>query len=495
MKRISHTLLLTLLLLPLAAITLTLSACDDEEQFTTDPTATIAFSQDTISFDTLFSRTISTTQRFCVYNHGSKSLRLSTVTLASGGTSGFMINVDGQSGDNIQDVAIGDGDSIFVFVKVLLSAQQSTTPVLCSDDIIFRLESGQESKVHLQASGQDCEVKTAYTFTSDTTLTSVGLPIVVFDSLVVAPTATLTLQEGTTLYFHNGATLIVHGSLRVNGKADSPVIFRGDRLDRMFTYLPYDRLENQWGGITLTPSSHDNHIDHADIHSSSSGLLCQRPSDSLSVTNTVIHNIGGYGLYLEDCRATIANTQVSNCRYDCVNIVGGSTLFYHCTLAQFCPWTADRGSALTISDFTYTATESQPNSSATESEPTIVPIERAHFYNCLVTGYANDEVYASFKEEKEDRQVRFHHCVLLTDVKDPTYFDTCVSDSPDSITYRDTHFRTFDTHAFLYDFRLDSLSTARAKGSPDYSRLFPTDPDGNERGDRPDAGCYQYPLQ
>ena len=245
MKRISHPLLLTLLLLPLAAITLTLSACDDEEQFTTDPTATIAFSQDTISFDTLFSRTISTTQRFCVYNHGSKSLRLSTVTLASGGTSGFMINVDGQSGDNIQDVAIGDGDSIFVFVKVLLSAQQSTTPVPCSDDIIFRLESGQESKVHLQASGQDCEVKTAYTFTSDTTLTSVGLPIVVFDSLVVAPTATLTLQEGTTLYFHNGATLIVHGSLRVNGKADSPVIFRGDRLDRMFTYLPYDGLENQ----------------------------------------------------------------------------------------------------------------------------------------------------------------------------------------------------------------------------------------------------------
>lgn len=468
------------------ALAMSVCACNDDEEFTTDPAATISFSRDTVSFDTIFTKTISVTERFCVYNRGSKSVRLASVALASGGTSGFMINVDGQSGEVVRDVPISDGDSIFVFVKVKLDEQHSDRPVLNSDDIVFTLESGVESSVRVEASGQDCEAKQGYTLTRDTTLTSVGLPLVVFDSLVVAENATLTMEEGTTLYFHNGANLVVRGSLKVRGTKDNPVTFRGDRLDWMFSYLPYDRLNNQWGGIMFMPSSCGINIDYADIHSGSGGIECKQVKDLLTITNTVIHNMGGYGLRLEDCNATVANSQITNCKYDCVNIVGGNTQFYHCTIGQFYPWSANRGCGLAIYDFISSGEDGE------DGDPVMHPIEQSQFYNCFVTGYSKDEVYAFYKGDKEELNVNFHNCVLLTDLKDEKFFDSCVTDHKDSLKYQQTNFRTFDTHAFIYDFRLDSLSTARGKGSTEYSRLYPTDMDGNPREDKPDAGCYQY---
>ena len=141
------------------ALSMSVCACNDDEEFTTDPAATISFSRDTVSFDTIFTKTISVTERFCVYNRGSKGVRLASVALASGGTSGFMINVDGQSGEVVRDVPISDGDSIFVFVKVKLDEQHSDRPVLNSDNIVFTLESGVESSVRVEASGHDCEAK------------------------------------------------------------------------------------------------------------------------------------------------------------------------------------------------------------------------------------------------------------------------------------------------------------------------------------------------
>ena len=123
-----------ILLKALLAVLLTtvMSACSDDEQFTADRNAVLSFSQDTLSFDTIFTGITSTTERVLVYNHNSKGLHIANVRLESGGTSGFMINVDGQNGTSINDVQVLKRDSIFLFVKVNLPANSSMAPMQSS---------------------------------------------------------------------------------------------------------------------------------------------------------------------------------------------------------------------------------------------------------------------------------------------------------------------------------------------------------------------------
>ncbi|MDE5998685.1 MAG: right-handed parallel beta-helix repeat-containing protein, partial [Bacteroidaceae bacterium] len=157
MKRLTHrTLSLGIALMMLFPILI--CSCSDEEEFTSDRNALLTFSTDTVSFDTLFMEVTSATERFCIYNPNSKGLRINHVRFASGGTSGFMMNVDGQSGSVIQDVQVYGKDSAFVFVKVNIPMQSSVKPTQVTDAIIFTLESGAEQKVQLVAYGQRANV-------------------------------------------------------------------------------------------------------------------------------------------------------------------------------------------------------------------------------------------------------------------------------------------------------------------------------------------------
>lgn len=450
-------------------------SCSDEEEFTADRGYILNFSQDTVSFDIVFTGVISRTERVLVYNRNSKGLRIKKVQLESGGTSGFMINVDGQNGTSINDVQVLKKDSAFLFVKVNLPETSSMESTDIIDAVIFTLESGVQQKVVLEASGQNKQELHAQVLKEDKVMTANELPYIIYDSLVVAENASLHIKEGTTLYFHNGASLIVHGSLKVEGTQEKPVTFRGDRLDKMFVYLPYDRLENQWGGIYLFPTCKECDINYADIHSGNYGLVCDSIEGKVNIANTVIHNVAGYGLYLKECNALVSNTQISNSRYDCVSVYGGNSDFYHCTFAQFYPWKADRGNALYVSNY------------IGEEEHLI---QTANFYNCLVTGYADDEVYGHPGDKPFN--LNFYNCVLLTDVSDATYFHDCIGETKDSETYKEKNFLTFDTHAYIYDFRLTPNSIARGKASTAYSASYPTDRLGMTRGEKPDAGCYQY---
>lgn len=451
-----------------------ISSCSDDEQMTTDHGAQLSFSQDTVSFDTIFSGITSPTERVRVYNKNDKGLCIKNVRLGSGGTSGFMLNVDGQNGTSINDVQVLKKDSVFLFVKVNIPTSSAKQPTKITDTVIFTLESGVQQKVVLEASGQNMTPLTGKVLEDDMVMSADDIPYVIYDSLVVAKDATLRITEGTTLYFHNGASLIVHGSLKIEGTQEKPVTLRGDRLDKMFDYLPYDRLENQWGGIYLFPTCKECTINYADIHSGNYGLVCDEANGKVSLSNSVIHNVAGYGLYLKECDALVTNTQISNTKFDCVGIYGGKADFYHCTIAQFYPWKADRGNALYVSN--YIGDEEHL-------------IQSVNFYNSFITGYADDEVYGNPGDKQLN--LNFYNCVLLTDVSNATYFHECVGESKDAEAYKEKNFKTFDTHAYIYDFRLDSVSVARGKASTAYSTSYPIDRLGVSRGEKPDAGCYQ----
>ena len=105
------------------------------------------------------------------------------------------------------------------------------------------------------------------------------LPVVVYGGIRVDSAATLTIAPGTQLYFHENAGLQVFGSLKIEGEKDREVVMRGDRLDHMFDYLPYDRTPGQWQGIRLMPSAHDCRISFADIHSAYNAVMIE-PGDA-----------------------------------------------------------------------------------------------------------------------------------------------------------------------------------------------------------------------
>ena len=137
--------------------------------------------------------------------------------------------------------------------------QNSEEPQLVSDNLVFALESGVEQKVNLRAFSWDAMKLNSLEVKEDKLLEST-LPVVVYGGIRVDSAATLTIAPGTQLYFHENAGLQVFGKLKIEGEKDREVVMRGDRLDHMFDYLPYDRTPGQWQGIRLMSSAHDCRI-------------------------------------------------------------------------------------------------------------------------------------------------------------------------------------------------------------------------------------------
>ena len=473
-------------------IAMAVSGCRDEQRFSTDPNHRLAFSTDTVAFDTLFTEVSSATQAFLIYNRNRADLRIAHAALSGGEHSPYRVNMDGMAGTTFSDLAIRGGDSMYVFVEVTVDPRGEDAPFEVKDSMLFTLESGATQQVLFTAGGQDATVLRGVTFDSDTRLTALR-PYLIYDSLCVADGSTLYMAPGTRLYFADGVEVQVYGRIEAVGKADSLVLFRGARTDRMFSYLPYDRLSAQWGGITLHETSSDNVFDHCDIHSGTYGLRAKGNSlekHKVVMHNSQIHNVDEDALQLTQCRATFVNSLFTNAGGHCVNILGGEMDFIHCTIANFFPWKSERGVAVSLSNYA-------------EEENAIYPLLGVNFINSIITGSKNDELMGNIVVETDTAdytdyaQYSFSHSVINSWKEayepDTLHFSHIVWEHKDSTAYGRTNFRTVDHTNFIYDFHLDSLSVARGIATDEYLDLLPCDKDGLPRTSGGiDAGCYQY---
>ena len=253
------------------AFAILLAACADDDSFSLSTSNRLAFSADTVSLDTTFSRVPTTTRTFWVYNHSDDGIRCSSVRFPNGNQTGFRVNVDGMflgqsSGYQVGDVEIRKGDSLRVFVELTSAETHTDKPQLLEDDLIFTLESGVEQRVNLRAWSWDATLVKNLEISCDTLIQSTK-PIVIKEGIKVDSAATLTIGAGTTLYFANKAGIQVYGTLRTTGTPEANVTLRGDRIDRMFDYLPYDRVSGQWQGIRFHGSSFNNEMNYTDLHS------------------------------------------------------------------------------------------------------------------------------------------------------------------------------------------------------------------------------------
>lgn len=465
------------------------SACDDALDFTTDPQSVLSFSSDSIRFDTIITTVGSSRSELQVYNRNKKGLKISRVWLEKGSQTCFRVNVDGKyleipSGASVNGLEVWGGDSMLVIAEATLPARNQNEPFEMADRLNFQLESGVVQSVVVHAVGQDAYMWHGKVIERDTMLQP-GRPYVVYDSLYVASGATLCLQPGVQLYFHDEAELKVRGVLQALGTREHPVVLRGDRTDRLFDYLPYDNTPSRWGGVRFYAESYGNKFQYTDLHSATYGILCDSASleqEKLLIENSILHNIGGDGIKTVNCSIRVGNSQISNTKGYCVYQIGGSSEFVHCTLAQFYPWEAVRGQALFLSDKYF---------------QTLLPLKKAHFYNCLITGYSDDVILGSLDESEKNSDYLFVSSVLNTPkVSDDARYQNCIFEEEveDECCIREKGFVRFDTRNFLYDFTPDSCSPARSRADITYVRRYPYDRNGVDRMavDRAAVGCYEF---
>lgn len=467
-------------------------SCTDNQNFSTNPNHRLEFSTDTVAFDTLFTEVSSATKAFLIYNRNKADLRIAQATLSGGESSPYRVNIDGLAGTTFSNLSLRGGDSMFVFVEATIDPRGENTPFEVKDSLLFALEGGVTQQVLLTASGQDATVLRSVVITADTTLTA-ERPYLIYDSLKVLDSATLYIEPGAQLYFADKVELQVYGRIEAVGTADSLIIFRGARTDRMFSYLPYDRLSAQWGGITLHESSTDNLFVHCDIHSGTYGLRA-KGSDivehKVTMHNSQIHNVNEDALQLMLCKAAFTNSLFTNAGGHCVNILGGQMDFVHCTMANFFPWKSERGVAVNIVNYI-------------EEENTLYPLLGVNFINSIITGSKEDELMGivvaktDTTDWSEYAQYHFSHSLINSwkEARDPDtlHFSHIVWEHKDSTAYGNTNFRTIDYSNFIFDFHLDSLSVARGIATDEYLDLLPCDKDEQERLiETIDAGCYQY---
>ncbi|MBM6993280.1 MAG: right-handed parallel beta-helix repeat-containing protein [Prevotella sp.] len=459
-----------------------MAACTDDESFSNASSHVLTFSTDTVRLDTVFSNVPSATKSFWVYNNSGDGLRCQSVRLENAAKSGYRVNVDGvylseEKNYTVSDIELRNKDSVRVFVELTAPQTNALTPQQTSDNLVFTLESGVEQRVNLSAYAWDAVSMRNVRIDRDSVIDGNGRPVIVYGGIRVDSAATLTIAAGTTLYFHEDAGINVYGRLLTPGTPDNPVTLRGDRIDYMFDYLPYDRVPGQWQGLRFHDSSTGSVLQHTDIHSTYNGVVVDSSSVTqlkLSLENVTIHNCQGYGLLSENARLSLINTQITNTLNDCVRINGGEATINGCTLAQFYPFDSNRGYALHFAGKH--------------------PIDNLSVMNTLITGYADDMLLGEPADSTTAFVYAFDHCIIRTpkvETADSVHFTQVYYENvEDTTTSGEKHFMTIDTDKLRYDFRLDSVSSAIGKANPQTATT--NDHDGRTRDDLPDIGAYEY---
>lgn len=284
----------TILIYILAAASLMFTACTDDENFSLSKSDLLTFSADSIKLDTVFSTVPSSTRSFWVYNRTSHDLRCKNIRLDNGNQVGFRANVDGTylspaAGYQVNDIEIRKGDSIRVFIELTSTKNFGDVPQKIEDNLAFTLESGAVQKVNLNAYTWDADIIRSLKVSADTTI-SASKPLVIYGGISIAPNATLTIASGSTLYFHGDGGIDVYGRLVCNGTADKKIEMRGDRLDNMFDYLPYNYVSGQWPGIHLHETSYNNILEYTEIHSTYDGIKADSSSVEQKTHPTQFHH-------------------------------------------------------------------------------------------------------------------------------------------------------------------------------------------------------------
>ncbi len=444
-----------------------------EDGFTDSPSDVLTFSRDTVDFDTVFTDLGTPTARLIVRNKAKKGVLISSIRFRNPDTR-FSMNVDGVSGREFSDVEIRGNDSIYVFIECFIPETQGNSPGLVEDELEF-ITNGVTQTVRVEAYGQNVTRLRNVRVDKDTRLTA-DQPYVVFDSLTVSKGATLRIDPGTRLLFHDGASLVVEGRLEAVGTAENKIRMRGDRLDNVLPDVGYEILAGQWKGVRIDAGSFDNRMEYVDMHSTVEGLVVDSCADlsrtKLTLLNSWFHNSQGSALKSSYAVVNAYGCCFSEAADAVVSLTGGRHEFLQCTFANNYLFSAIRGAIVSL----YHCLPDHTNDNDR-------PLMSATFANSIIYGLADD----LNEEDFTGSDVYFRYVSLKSDGSDDDNFISCYWDT-------DPLFLT-DRPKYYFNYRLSTESPVR--GAADRALITPEvryDMDGVDRlgVEAPSLGAYQW---
>ncbi len=487
---------LQLIITMVVLVMVVFSSCRKDEIFTGQG-ADLAFSTDTLTFDTVFTQVGSATRSFKIYNKESGDITVD-ISIENPSNSKFRLNVDGISGNKIENVRIGANDSIYVFADVTVDPDQpvSVSPFIIEENLIIKTGDNVQN-ILLEAWGQNANyipsskgngLQYRYSCDFGKEFWDDPKPYVIY-GVMVLDECELVLPAGTDVYIHGGVVvskeliyndgfIIVSstGKITAEGELGNPVTFQGDRLEESF-----DDRSGQWVGLLFLAESRGNSFTHTMIKNSIVGIRADSLSE-VSLASCEIKNTSASGLIGVNADITASNLLVHDNGQNAVTIAqGGNYKFDYCTFTSF----GNQFPALRMDNFRVYPVEDADDIVITH------PLH-ATFTNTIITGNDGDEISLEDFTDGESGffEYQLDNCLISIDElleadAFPNFFDHCSSCVRTS--FGDVLFVDPD----LADFHLDTLSVAEMMAKP-ISSIF-EDLEGNGRdGVEPDVGCYEY---
>lgn len=473
-----------------------LSSCE-KIQFDTSPSTQLAFSRDTITFDTVFTSIGSATRSVKVFNDSDDWISISSISLSNPTLQNFRINVDGISARSFTDVEIPPNDSIWVFAEVTVDPDQplSDSPFVLSESILFNTN-GNEQTVLLEAWGQNANYIPNNTNAGAFALLTCDLQTVTWDDpkpyviygILIVDSCELVLPAGTEVFVHGGLVnsptlgtfndgqmlFLQDGSIRSEGTEEDPVIIQGDRLESEF-----EDVEGQWTGIRLLDGSTNNFFSHTTIKNSILGVFADSAT-TVTLENAQIFNTAGAGILASHASVTATNCLFYNNYSGGVQIgYGGQYRFDHCTIANY----GIQASAVSMNNVLCLDQFCQ------ETRTNALDIT---WNNCIIAGSSPDEIEMFDITNGGDLssfRYQFNDCVIRIDELDDdapfdNFDDFCIGCIEMELS--DSLFVNVD----IDDYHLSELSIAENQGTP--IPEVTSDLEGNTRDlNNPDIGCYE----
>lgn len=430
-----------------AAIFITAVSSCVSDDISTSPSDTLSFSNDTVNFGTIFTDLNTPTARLLVYNRNKKGVNISSIRFRNPDTP-FKLNVDGVSGETFKDVEIRGNDSIYIFMECFIDADDSFEPFRVADQLEF-VTNGVTQEVEVEAWAWNVTRLNSLSIDKDMTLTA-ERPYVIFDTLRVQPEATLSIEPGTWLLFHDKAALEVRGTLLATGAVDNEIRMSGDRLDDILPDVAYDQLAGQWGGVFIGAESFGNRLEYVNMRSTEAGLRIDSCGDisknKLTLVNSWLHNSQSNVLSSEYAAVDAYGCCFSEAAGSVVRLIGGKHNFVQCTIAN---------SYLFASLF-------EPNlylghCLPGDAEENAMPLMTANFENGIVWGQIGDPLYPG---DLLDSNVFMRYMLFKANGTDDENFIECVwNEDPLFYTVREDYY---------FNYRLQPESPALGKGNPAY---------------------------
>ena len=367
------------------------SGCKKEDLISKDPSARLFFSDDTVIFDTVFTQMGSTTKTLKIYNNLNRKLIVSSIRLAGGNSSAYRLNIDGLKANSANDVEIGPGDSLYIFVAVTINPNNANSPLIVADSLLFSTN-GNSQKVDLVAWGQDANyirptnsigaLKYSILANANENISlNSSKPYVVYGYAVVDSAGSLTIPEGTKLYFSKNSGLWVYrgGKLKVEGSFANPVLFSGTRLE-----ADYRDQNGQWDRIWINEGAYCS-INYAIVQNAFIGIQAETivgrwaPDETgLRLSNTIIRNMSGAGVLSRYFNIRAYNNLIYNCGGYCAALTfGGNYTFVNNTFANYWSFPVRKTPALYVNNY---------------NEIQDFPLDSCYFGNTIIDGNLEEEV-------------------------------------------------------------------------------------------------------